>query len=137
MLIRSYNPTDYPQIEALYRQGDLYGGQFDETRDSAERLQRLVDQKPDAILVAEEDEKIIGTVTLFEDGRSAWLYRFAVQSEDAAQKLYAKAAEILKTKEHSQVLVYAPSGNKELENRYLQLGFTKGNDFTAYWKNLV
>lgn len=136
MIIRNYNSTDYPQVKRLYKQSDLYGGQFDEARDTAERLEKLVAQKPDAILVAEEDEKVLGTVTLFEDGRSAWLYRFAVQTEEVAQQLYAKASGILKTKGHSQVLVYAPAGNSEFENRYAKLGFIKGHNYTAYWRDL-
>lgn len=35
-----------------------------------------------SILVAKIENKIVGTVTLFEDSRVAGLYRFAVQKED-------------------------------------------------------
>lgn len=140
MIIRVYNPiTDYSSVEALYKDSSTFGGQFDQARDSEERLKDLIEKKPDAILVAEDKGEIIGTVTLFEDGRSAWLYRFAVKGNaqaDVISALWAKAREILKQKGHTQVLVYAPVNNKDFEDRYTQLGFIKGNDFTAYWQDL-
>ena len=141
--IRNYNPNDYEQVAALYKQTDLFGGQFDEARDSADRLAKLVTSKPDAILVAESDEagKIIGTVTLFEDGRSAWLYRFAVEKGEqevaVTKMLWDKAKATLNQKGHTQVLVYAPVGDKGFEQRYTQLDFKKGNDFTAYWQDII
>ncbi len=138
MIIRSYQSKDYEQLATLYKQSELYGGQFDEARDSAERLEKLIKNKPDAILVAEDDGSIVGTVTLFEDGRSAWLYRFAVKKgmAEVAKLLFEKAKEILKQKGHSQILVYAPLGGKDFENRYMNLGFAKGKDFTSYLHNL-
>tara|TARA_B100000745_G_scaffold204959_1_gene135406 strand:- start:1568 stop:1990 length:423 start_codon:yes stop_codon:yes gene_type:complete len=140
MEIRNYNPqTDYEAVAALYKSSETFGGQYDGARDAEDRLRILVEQKPDAILVAEDNRKIVGTVTLFEDGRSAWLYRFAVQAENEAEitKLLSKQAlSILKQKGHSQALVYAPAKNEHFENRYTSLGFSKGNDFTAYWQDI-
>ena len=140
MKIRNYNPnTDYKAVAALYKSSETYGGQYDDARDAEDRLKTLVEQKPDAILVAEDNGEIVGAVTLFEDGRSAWLYRFAVQAENEKEisKLLCKQAlSILKQKGHSQVLVYAPAGNEHFENRYTTLGFNKGNDFTAYWQDV-
>jgi predicted N-acetyltransferase YhbS len=139
--IRNYNSSDYKQVADLYKQSALYGGQYDDARDSEEKLQKLIENKPDAILVAESDNEIIGTVTIFEDGRFAWLYRFAVnkgeQESEATQMLWNKAGGILKKSGHTQVLVYAPAGDRNFEERYIQLGFKKGNDFTAYWQDLA
>jgi hypothetical protein len=137
IVIRNYNPnTDYPSVESLYKDSSTYGGQFDETRDSAERLAKLIAKKPDSILIAENDGKIVGTVTLFEDGRSAWLYRFAVNNEEVSRILWQKAKEIFKQKGHSQILVYAPVGDKKFEKRYTDLNFNKGSDYTAYWQDI-
>lgn len=139
--VRSYAPSDYEAVAALYRQSNLYGGQFDENRDAEERLRKRIEADPDAILVAEQAGKIVGTVSLIEDGRVAWLFRFAVlegESQDAvAQALFAKAVEVLKRKGHHQVLVYTPVGNEKLNNRYEKLGFMKGNDYTAFWKDIA
>ena len=139
--IRNYNKTtDYTSVERLYKNSATFGGQFDEARDSQEKLDGLISQKPEAILVAEYDAEVVGTVTLFEDGRCAWLYRFAVlpdHEEEVTLALTSKAFEIMKKWGHSQVLVYAPADDLHFEERYMKLGFTKGNSFSAYWQNIV
>jgi len=141
MNIRNYNPeTDYQGIETLLNSEGTFGGQFDEARDTKERLDDLEVSKPGSILVAEDDEKIVGTVTLFEDGRSAWLYRFAVQQENETEitkLLNEKALNTMKERGHTQVLVYAPQGDQHFEERYVELGFNKGNNFTAYWQDII
>ena len=141
MKVRPYNSnTDYSQVEALYQSPNTFGGQFDKARDAKNRIDILAEKKPDCILVAESDEMIVGTVTLFEDGRSAWLYRFAVQKEnelEIASKLWEEAKATMKKLGHSQVLVYAPAGNMDFQNRYTFLGFTKGDDYTAYWQDIL
>lgn len=140
MEIRNYNPDrDYESVKNLYQDSSTFGGQFDEARDTEIKLRKLIEEKPESILVAEVNKKIIGTVTLFEDGRSAWLYRFAVQSDfgkEASEKLWKQAKVILKKKGHNQILVYAPSDNSFLEERYIENGFNKGNNYTAYWQEI-
>ena len=136
--VRSYSPSDYEHIVIFYKQGDLYGGQYDENRDSRERLQKRVEADADAILIAERDGVVVGTVSLIEDGRVAWLFRFCVAKgeDDIAKVLLDKAFEALKKKGHQQVLVYTPVGNENLNSRYEKLGFTKGGDYTCFWKNI-
>jgi hypothetical protein len=140
MNVRNYNPeTDYPTIESLLRDTKTYGGEFDEARDTKERIDALEANKPGSVLVVEMDKEIIGTVTLFEDGRSAWLYRFAVKKEHeelATKFLWEKAQETMKLRGHAQILVYAPAGNSDFEDRYNKLGFNTGGDYTAYWQDL-
>jgi predicted N-acetyltransferase YhbS len=139
MKVSFYTPENYSQIEKLYKDSSTFGGQFDEARDTQERLDALVLSKPESILVAEDEGRIVGTVTLFEDGRSAWLYRCAVLSDyekEAIPLLVAKAKEVLKNWGHRQMLVYAPAGDAHFEERYENVGFKKGNNFTAFWQNL-
>lgn len=101
-------------------------------------MKRKIEADPDTILVAEQDGKIVGSVSLIDDGRVAWLFRFAVPLDrlDIAQALHDKATELLKRRGHEEVLVYMPVGNQDLRERYEQLGFTKGGDYTCYWKGL-
>jgi len=138
--VQPYQPEDYWQVATLYKQTNLFGGQFDENRDSEERLRKRIEADPDAILVAEENGKIIGTVSLIEDGRVAWLFRFAVQqgeNEAATTKALCDVAlATLKAKGHDQVLVYTPVGNEHLDSRYESLGFNRGSDYTCYWKDI-
>lgn len=136
MIVRSYKQSDYEKLKALYLDSSLFGGQFDEARDSESRLKNKIEADPDAILVAEEDGKLTGTVSLIDDGRVAWLFRFAVTEIEVAKLLHDRAIETLRLKGHSQVLVYTPVGNEVLNGRYEELGFTKGDDYTCYWKEI-
>jgi N-acetylglutamate synthase-like GNAT family acetyltransferase len=106
-----------------------------EGRDSGARLAAQIEKKPDSILVAEEDGKIVGTVSLIYDERVAWLFRFAAEPA-AVEPLYEKAVEVLRSHGHKQVLVYSESGNRSLDERYVNLGFNQGNDFTAFWREI-
>lgn len=139
MRVRNYKTADYEQLKALYLDSSTFGGQFDEARDAADRLRKKIEADPNAILVAELDGKLVGSVSLIDDGRVAWLFRFAVQKDqtEALKALHDKAIDTLRSRGHTQVLVYTPVGNTELDNRYEQLGFTKGGDYTCYWKGLV
>lgn len=139
MQIRRYTPADYEQLKQLYLDSSTFGGQFDEARDAADRLQKKVEADPDAILVAEEDGTLLGTLSIVDDGRVAWLFRFAVLSNhfEAVQALHDQALKLLQERGHTQVLVYAPVDDQDLSQRYEQLGFIKGGDYTCYWKTLT
>jgi hypothetical protein len=82
--------------------------------------------------------KIVGTVSLIDDGRVAWLFRFAVKDQQVAvaQQLHDAAIGILQARGHKQVLVYSPVGNAALDGHYAQLGFAKGGDYTCHWKDI-
>lgn len=137
--ISYYNQEDYEGILELYKNSESFGGQYDDARDTKEKLSTLIQMKIWSILVAKIENKVVGTVTLFEDTRAAWLYRFAVQKEDEliiSKELSQEALNILKERGHSQVLVYAPIDDKHFENRYLKIGFKKGGNYTCYWKNI-
>jgi len=138
MIIRNYKRVDYGQVKSLYMDENTFGGQFDEARDTEERLELLVSQKPNCIQVAQANGDIVGAVTIFEDGRSCWLYRFAVKDNDidVSNALANKAKEICRELGHEQVLVYAPAGDKAFEGRYTEVGFNKGGNYTSYWLDL-
>lgn len=64
MTIHSYSSEDYDQLISLYKQPELYGGIFDEARDVKEKLQKRIENDPEAILVAEKAGKIVGSISL-------------------------------------------------------------------------
>ena len=135
--VRNYRPENYEAIIALYKIGGLFGGQFDEARDSREKLAEVTKRDPESILVYDEDGTIRGTVSLIENGRVAWLFRFAVQQGDeehtVAKALYIKAKEILKARGHSEILVYSNPDNQKLNERYETLGMTSGDCYRCFW----
>lgn len=140
MGIRSYQDADYKQLVALYKQSELYGGVFDENRDSKERLQKRITADSDSILIAEKDGSIVGTISLIEDRRVAWLFRFCVvrgeEEVKITEALFNRAKDILHKKGHRQVLVYTPTDDPRLHRRYEQLGMERGGDYTCYWKDI-
>jgi len=104
---------------SIYEQSELYGGQRDENRDARPKLKAVTTRDPEAILIAEDSGKIIGTVSLIEDGRVAWLFRFAVLKTNietaVLEQLQKKAFTILKSRGHNQVIVYSPAANGNLD----------------------
>ncbi len=137
--VRPYTPEDYKQLFALHEQGDLHGATFDENGDSAERLDAMIAQSPNAILVAEHMGQVCGTVSLIKDVRVAVLFRFAVENtmKHAIETvLFDAAANILKDEGHQHVLAYSPVGHEGLEGRYKRLGFKRGGSHSCYWRNL-
>ena len=138
--VRNYKPDDYEAVIALYKMGELFGGQFDEARDSREKLSDVTKRDPESVLVYEESGHIIGTISLIENGRVAWLFRFAVQESDkaaeVAQALYKKARDVLKSRGHSQILVYSDPNNENLNQRYAALGMTEGYLFRCFWEEV-
>lgn len=140
MGIRSYQETDYDQLAALYKQSELYGGVFDENRDGKDRLRKRITADSDSILIAEKDGNIVGTVSLIEDRRVAWLFRFCVvhgeEEENITEALFNRAKDILHKKGHRQVLVYTPTDDPRLHGRYERLGMERGGDYTCYWKDI-
>ncbi len=138
MIIRPYKSEDYDALKALQKDESSYGGQFDPDRDGKDRLDAQSAADPESVLVAEVHGEIVGTVSLIVDQRVAWLFRYAVRDHDqkVIAALYEKATEILRGRGHLQVLVYSPSGDVGLDGRYEDLGFTKGGDYTCFWKEL-
>jgi N-acetylglutamate synthase-like GNAT family acetyltransferase len=134
--VRTYSPGDYEGVKSLYQDSNTFGGQFDEERDSPERMK----EQSSSILVAEENGIIIGTVSMLSDKRFAWLVRFAIRGEceeEVSKVLFDKASEMLKAEGHTQVLVYAPSENQKFSERYKTLGFNQGEqEYVSYWKTL-
>lgn len=136
-MIRSYKDSDYKNLKQLYQHSEWYGGVFDEARDGRERLANKIAHDPEAILVYEKDDELLGTISIIEDGRVAWLYRFVVKDFDQkiSNDLYQAATKILKSRGHQEVLVYSQD-SEELANRYKQLGLTKGGVYRCYWGKL-
>ncbi len=137
-MIRRYRDSDYAQLKALYQHSELYGGEFSEHRDGRKVLAKKINTDPDTIWVYETDGELAGTISVIDDSRVAWLYRFVVRDHDQAiaTKLYDKAVEILKARGHEEVLVYTSADEDQLLGRYESLGMNRGDDYTCYWVHI-
>lgn len=130
--------ADYEGLKELYQHSEWYGGVFDEARDGRKRLAGKIADDPQAILVYEKDGELLGTISIIEDGRVAWLYRFVVKDHDkaVADELYAAATTNLKKRGHNEVLVYTPTDDETLASRYDELGMTHGGTYACYYKEI-
>jgi ribosomal protein S18 acetylase RimI-like enzyme len=77
MKIREFKIEDYEIVRGLWQTAGLTLRQGDEIDDVKLKLQR----DPDLFLVAEEDERILGSVIGGWDGRRGWIYHLAVNPE--------------------------------------------------------
>lgn len=137
-MIRAYKDSDYDELKGLYSHGEWFGGVFDEARDGREKLASKIAEDPESIWVYEQDDNLIGSISIMDDGRVAWLFCFVVKDNDLqiAKELYDQAISIFKKRGHTQVLAYSPSEAETLANRYKNLGMQKGNTYTAYWTDI-
>ena len=137
-MLRTYQDSDYEALKDLYLHSEWCGGQYDEARDSREKLAEKIKDDPSSVWLYEQGGKLAGTISLIDDGRVAWLFRFVVKDNDnqVAKELYKKALSVFKERGHLQVLVYSPADDKVLDRRYKDLGMNKGHNFTAYWSNI-
>ena len=137
-MIRGYMDADYDQVKVLYQHGEWYGGQFDEHRDSRDVLMHKITTDPQAIIVDDENGVILGTISIIEDGRVAWFYRFVVKENnlETSQALYSAAAGVLKSRGHPEVLIYSDPAREDLSSRYRSLGMEKGGDYACFYAAL-
>lgn len=77
MKIREFKVQDYPTVHALWLDAGLELRPGDELEDIKLKLQR----DPDLFLVAEQDDRIVGSVIGGWDGRRGWIYHLAVRPD--------------------------------------------------------
>jgi ribosomal protein S18 acetylase RimI-like enzyme len=77
MKIRKFEIDDYPIVRDLWQTAGLILRPGDELEDVKLKLQR----DPDLFLVAEQDNRIVGSVMGGWDGRRGWIYHLAVKPE--------------------------------------------------------
>ncbi len=77
MKIREFEVDDYAIVRDLWQAAGLILRPGDELEDVKLKLQR----DPDLFLIAEQDDKIVGTVIGAWDGRRGWIYHLAVKPE--------------------------------------------------------
>ena len=77
MRIREFTIDDYPTVRDLWQTAGLNLRPGDDLEDVKLKLQR----DPDLFLVAEEGERIVGSVIGGWDGRRGWIYHLAVNPE--------------------------------------------------------
>ena len=141
MILRPYEADDYYQLTNLYKVPSLYGGNFDESRDTNKKLQRTSDEG-NLFVVVDEVNLVVGSVMFLRNAHSFWLLRFVlddrhIDHEQVGSMLVHFAEQEAKKDGHTNVIVYSSPLFKELAHRYAKLNFKKGNTYTSFWKEII
>lgn len=125
--IRNYSPDDYGQVKKLLVDGGLYY----EPMDSEERLQEKISKDPNSILVAVESNRLVGTVSLMEDGRMAFIFRLAVdlqhRNKGIGTALMEEAEKELFKRGHEEINILVEEDNTELQEYYERQGYERNH----------
>lgn len=140
MQIQPYQLTDYEDLIDLYKQSNEF--KFDEITDSRENITRKIERDPESILLAKEDDELVGSVSIIEDGRIALLFRFVTKGSDQdndeiLKALLHEAETILKRRGYTEVHNTAPLEDIKVLTERERIGFQKGNPYMWYWKKIT
>lgn len=123
--IRGFTLADYEAVHALWRgAGDaIVLGRSDTREEVAKKLRR----DPDLFLVAEAEDRIVGTVIGGFDGRRGILYHLAVamshRRRGIARKLMAEVERRLRAKGCVRCYLLVKEGDADLLEFYHRLGY--------------
>lgn len=133
MFIRDYQSSDFPQVEALWKETGVYSP---ERGDSSEIIERC-NAQGGKLLVMEDPESgdIIGTSWLTWDGRRLLLHHFAVlpsyQNQGHGRRLALESLAFAREKGSPVKLEVSPE-NLPAINLYRGLGFELLGDYDVY-----
>lgn len=134
--IRPYIQNDYAALIKLYQTGEL----FEEDCDNENIIINKVKRDPESLLVAIHDDEIVGTVSLVEDERFAFIFRLAVKSDQQRRgigsTLIAEAEKRFKQKENTTVNILVNEKHLELQSYYERHHYHKGRIWRWMWKDL-
>ena len=133
MHIRNYTPSDYPQVEALWKETGIYTVERGDTAEIIQSCNKLGGK----FLVMEDPDtgRLTGTSWLTWDGRRIFLHHFAVRP-DLQGKGYGRALakESLEyaNRKNCPVKLEVHRENAPAVNLYKSLGFEVFEDYDIY-----
>ena len=133
MIIRNYQPGDFPQIEALWRETGIYTV---ERGDTPEIILRCNTQGGKLLILEDElNSRIVGTSWLTWDGRRVLMHHLAVltslQGKGFGRKLAIESLAFAREKE-SPLKLEVHRDNIPAIQLYKNLGFEVFKDYDVY-----
>ena len=123
MIIRAFELTDEPTVIDLWRQCDLIRPQNDPAKD----VRRKLNVQSQMFLVAELENKIIGTVMAGYEGHRGWINYLAVSPQHRRQgigtALMQEAERILRLEGCPKINLQVRSANRDVIEFYRKIGF--------------
>ena len=134
--LRFYKDKDYEQVKQTLKEGDL----FDDVWEARNNLNKKIERDPESIILAEENNKIIGCVFIVEDGWNAFVWRLSVRKDYRKKgiglELMKKAEEIIKQRGIKEASIFVSANISNLKKWYKNQSYTKTSDYTFMYKKL-
>lgn len=122
--IRNYKDSDFPKLEQLLKDIGIYY----EPLDKKDIFKKKVEYDPESIILAEDDDKLIGTVFIIYDPWNSCVYHLGVQPDyrnrGIANKLMDKAEERLKARGINEITLFVEEENSKVVEFYKKRGWT-------------
>lgn len=132
-------PSDYQQVYDLW--ASIEKGVHVGRSDSPDEIQKKLSRDPDLFLVAESQNKIIGSVIGGYDGRRGLIYHLAVSASFRGQgigsRLMDEVESRLRAKGCLKCYLLVVNDNTEVENYYRQRGWHHMDTIHLFGKNLL
>jgi ribosomal protein S18 acetylase RimI-like enzyme len=132
-------PADYEQVIDLW--SSIEKGVRVGRSDSPAEIEKKIARDPDLFLVAECENKIVGSVIGGYDGRRGLIYHLAVSSAFRSQgigsRLMDEVESRLRAKGCLKCYLLIASDNYDVETYYQERGWQPMNDIHLYGKNLL
>ena len=138
--IRQFNyPVDYQQVIDLW--SSIEKGVRVGRSDSPSEIEKKIARDPDLFLIAECENKIIGSVIGGYDGRRGLIYHLAVNAAFRGQgigsRLMDEVESRLRDKGCLKCYLIVASDNYEVETYYQQRGWQQMTGVHWFGKNLL
>ncbi len=135
MIIRDYHPSDFPHVEALWKETGIYAKERGDTDTIIHRCNSLGGK----FLVMEDPKTklIVGTSWMTFDGRRVLLHHFAIRPSSQGKGLgRTLALESLKFAQElgCPVKLEVYQENQPAKNLYRSLGFYAFEDYDIFMK---
>ena len=136
VMIDFYKDDFYDEVKQILQEANLY----DETWEARENLKRKIERDPQSILIANEDDSIVGCVFIVEDGWNGFIWRLCVKESHRKRGigsvLMQKAEDIIRSRGIKEVSLFVDPKNDSLKNWYQNQDYIKASDWTFMYKKL-
>lgn len=135
--MREMRPSDYDDVISLWR---LLPGMGLSGADEREEIEKFLEKNPKTSILAEEEEKIVGTVLGGFDGRRGYIYHLAVAKNlwgrgigtMLMDELEGRFAKLGAQKVHLMIYV-----DNDAVGFYEGLGYVKRDDIEIMSKDMI
>lgn len=136
MIIREFNINDYDSLIELWTKAQLPFKP--KGRDRVERIKKEINGNTSIFLVAEIEDKIVGSIFGSHDGRKGWINRLAVlpeyQNQGIATKLIKETEKRLSDIGIDIVACLIENWNDKSMKFFESKGYVKHTDIAYYTK---